>query len=446
MLRSALTRYTRVVPLAAALLLAACATGPQAGPGPAAPITELRPWAEIEAAITACVDAYWSDAAPADCQIAIADRTDPELLGRGLNLVWTGRVPDAREYLEQLQEQGVPDLLVLLLDIDILSAEGKQRALAERLTAARSLVATGAVPAAMLDRYDASHLAAESRNAQVLEHLSRMDADEVAGDRFLLAGYVDAATALLEVERAQAMLDRVGDPAVLRSAEYLRAHYEVASLRGEEREFDTYVIEGVDTVDNINLRQSRLTARLMREYDGRCASACDELIDLLAQRPWDVPRALRTAKLFALLREPDHVMRALAAAPASQREIEALGEFARLQAWLAVMEGEAYQSMLLAQRVLVDAPRDADAHLVQAMVARVWDDADTLAASLAVLRDVSPINGLFLAQWSETENLHEDAALCRLAREWSAQIAGLEVDWVRDNATALEDFARACTP
>lgn len=427
--------------LLAATVASACASRPAHLP---AREDGQRPWEEIRMAMLACAERYWSDALPAECTIEVDARTAPETLGRGLHLAWTGRIPDAREMIEGLRRDGASPLVVAILSLETELGAGHLRRGGQLLDELGQPTEGRRLPEEMLRAYRVALAARNARWPEVLELLEPLGTQTIANDRAWLSAFARATSELGQEQALAAMLAETREEPVRASGSYLLAHWELAQLRGEDMPLADFRVDGREHPDDVNVRQAVISNRIGREYDGACTAACDELLRLLQARQWDVHRALGVARSFAFLREAGYANRALAAAPASQRELDALVGYQALQAWDAVLQGDPYQAMVGAQAVLEEAPRDLDANWIKAMVALNWEDRDMLAEALDVMRTASPLSPLFLSLWRGIEPEPRHEGVCRVAGQWNAFIAASAPARLGEDAAALHAFATAC--
>ena len=427
--------------LLAAVVSSACAVRP---PQALAPDDGQRPWEEVRLAMLACAERYWTDTLPEECRIEVDARTPPETLGRGLHLAWTGRIPDSREMIEGLRNQGASPLVVAILTLETELGAGHLRRGGQLLDDLEQLPRDRRPPEGMLRAY---RVALAARNAQwpeVLALLEPLGTRTIANDRAWLSAFARAASELGQEQALAAMLAETREESVLASGSYLLANWELAQLRGEDLPLSDFRVDGREHPDDVSVRQAVISNRIGREYDGACTAACDELLRLLQARPWDVHRALGVARSFAFLREAGYANRALAAAPASQRELDALVGYQALQAWDAVLQGDPYQAMVGARAVLDKAPRDLDANWIKAMVALNWEDLDMLAEALDVMRSASPLSPLFLSLWRGIEPEPGHEGVCRVAGRWDEFIAATVPARLGGDAAALHAYATGC--
>jgi hypothetical protein len=430
-----------IVVLLAVLVLAACAGRP---PSAVAPQDAQRPWEEIRLAMLACAERYWADALPEECLIEVDDRTPPELLGRGLHLAWTGRVPDAREMIESLERNEASPLVIAMLTLETELGAGYLQRGGQLLDAMAQRPARQQLPEGMLFAY---RVALATRNAhwpRVLALLEPLGEEAIANDRAWLSAYARAASELGQEHALAAMLGRTRDEAVLASGSYLLANWELAQLRGEDMPLADFRVDARVPPDDVNVRHAVISNRIGREYDGSCSDACDELLRLLEARPWDLQRALGVARSFAFLRETGYANRALAAAPASQRELDALVGYQALLAWDAVLQADPYQAMVRAQGVLDEAPRDLDANWIKAMVALNWEDQDMLAEALDVMRTSSPLSPLLLSLWRGIGTTPAHEGLCGVATQWAGFVEAHAPAHLDEAGAGIRAYAAAC--
>lgn len=427
------------------LLLAVLALSACAGRSPVAqPDDGQQPWESIRQAMLGCAERYLADELPQECAIEVDARTAPEVLGRGLHLAWTGRTPDAREMIEGLRQEGASPLVIALLTLETELGAGYLRRGEALLDEMAGRTGDQRLPEGMLLAYRVAVDARNARWSQVLALLEPLDPDTIANDRAWLSAYAAATSELGQDEALEAMLARTSDEALLASGNYLLAAWELALLRGEDMALADFRVDGRELPDDVDVRHSVINNRIGREFDGNCTTACDELLRLLEARPWDVKRALGVARTFAFLREGAYAGRALAAAPASQRELDALLGYKALLAWDAVLQADPYQAMVHAQGVLDEAPRDLDANWIKAMVASSWEDLDMLADAMQVMGTNAPLSPLFMSQWGGMDADSPHPGLCRVATQWTAFLDANAPDHLDEASTGLRAYAAAC--
>ncbi|TXK62355.1 hypothetical protein [Alkalisalibacterium limincola] len=428
----------------AAVLLAACATRPSpVEPAGRADPTQ-RPWESIRLAMLECAERYWVDTLPEECSIEVDASTPPDLLGRGLHLAWTGRIPDAREMIDGLHRDAASPLVIAVLTLETELGSGnlvRGRALLEEMA---GLPPARRPPEGLLLAYRAALAARSAQWPELLALIEPLGEERIANDRAWLSAYARATGELGHGDELEAMLALTRDEGVLGSGSYLLAHWELAQLRGEEMALADFRVGGREQPDDVNVRHAVISNRIGREYDGSCSAACDELLRLLEARNWDLQRALGVARSFAFLREGGYANRALAAAPASQRELDALVGYQTLLAWDAVLQADPYQAMVRAQGVLEAAPRDMDANWIKAMVAINWEDQDMLAEAMDVMRTASPLSPLFLSLWRGIDARAGHEGLCRVATSWSGFLDDRLPAHLGEAASGVRAHAAAC--
>lgn len=427
--------------LASVLAVSACASRPQ--PAPVAEAGQ-RPWGEIRLSMLDCAQRYWADALPEECVIEIDARTPPELLGRGLHLAWTGRVPDARDMIEGLQRDGASPLVIAILTLETELGAGyvlRGEALLEDM---ENRPAGQRLPADMLLAYRVSLAAHNAHWHEVLALLEPLGEERIANDHAWLSAYARASSELGLEDALAAMLARTTQEDILASSSYLFASWELSQLRGDDIPMADFRVEGRELPDDVDIRHAIISNRIGREYDGGCSSSCDELVRLLEARSWDVERALGAARFFAFLREAGYANRALAAAPASQRELDALLGYKALQAWDSVLQADPYQAMVHAQAVLREAPRDLDANWIKAMVAVNWEDQDMLAEALEVMGTASPLSPLFMALWRGIDPESGHDGLCRVATQWADFLDASAPAHLQEASDGVRAYRAAC--
>jgi|GEM_PF-4410002 len=429
----------------AAALLTACATRPSPVEPAGGADPSQRPWESIRLAMLECAERYWVDTLPEECSIEVDATTPPELLGRGLHLAWTGRIPDAREMIQGLRRDAASPLVIAVLTLEtelgsgnLVHGEALLQEMAGRASSERP-------PEGLLLAYRAALAARSAQWPELLALIEPLGGERIANDRAWLSAYARAAGELGRGDDLEAMLARTRDEAVLASGSYLLAHWELAQLRGAEMALADFRVDGREPPADVNVRHAVISNRIGREYDGSCSAACDELLRLLEARHWDLQRALGVARSFAFLREAGYANRALAAAPASQRELEALLGYQTLLAWDAVLQADPYQAMVRAQGVLDAAPRDLDANWIKAMVALNWEDHDMLAEAMDVMRTASPLSPLFLSLWRSIDARAGHAGLCRVGTAWAGFVEARAPAHLEDAATGLRAYADTCS-
>lgn len=422
------------------LAVAGCAaTAPRAGVADG-----QRDWASIRADLIACVDRYQRDTLPPeDCSIPVDARTPPEQLGRGLHLVWTGRIPDAEDYLDQLRAQEASPLVLAMLSLDMAFGTGNYAQARARLDA---LAGDPALPAGLLDDYEVSWALANGEWRDALDRVEALGPEARRSDRYRMLAWSQAAFALGMRGELAAFVEEVGRGPLAGTDEHLGAAFLLNQFDEDAEGFSQFRLPGAgpEPERGVSVRIARLRSEVAQQLGSGCGQACDDLLGLLATRHWDVRRALDTALYFAFFGQPEQAAQALASAPASDRELEAFQSYRLLQAWEQVFRGDLYGALVAAAEAVEMAPNDWEAHWLRVLIAREFADRDMLADSLATIRKVAPWDVLSMSQFGHLSDHDDDPRLCAVALEWVRFLEAGAPAFTAGGREAMEAFLEGC--